>query len=74
VITLIWQFIKAHPQRTTGLLLVAVGAVQANLAMFQQYVSPLVFAGLTSGLGVVVAVLGYIKSNTPPDTTDEAGV
>jgi hypothetical protein len=59
-----WQWIKQHPQRTTGLLLQVFAYIQGALAMFQSHVSPLVFAGITALFGIIVTVLSWAVKNT----------
>jgi hypothetical protein len=62
------DFIKKHPQRATGLFISVFGVVQANLAMFQAHVSPLLYAGLNIVLGIIVTALAWFKDNTPPES------
>lgn len=68
--TLLRDFIRKHPQRTTGLLLTVFGSLQTSLAMFQSHIPPLAFAVITMVFGVIVTVLGFIKSQEPPETTE----
>ena len=62
------SWIKRHPQRTAGLALSMVGAVQTNLALFQVHVSSLVYSGITTALGILVTVLAWLKTNTKDDS------
>lgn len=54
---------KLNVHNWYGLLLVALGAAQANLAQLQSFISAKEFALTTMGLGVAVAALGFLKSN-----------
>jgi drug/metabolite transporter (DMT)-like permease len=58
------DWIKKHPQRTTGLLLQVFAYVQGALAMFQAHVPPFTFAAITAAFGIVVTILGWVVKNT----------
>jgi hypothetical protein len=64
---IIWNFLKTHPQKLTGLLLVVIGSVQANLTMLQPLVSPKAFAVGTMITGALVAALGFINTTKKED-------
>ena len=70
--TIIREFIRKHPQRTTGLLLVVFGSLQTSLALFKEHMPPLVDSIITTAFGVVVTVLGYIKTESvkPEEPTE----
>lgn len=54
---------KLNAHNWYGLLLVALGAAQANLSQIQTLISAKTFALLTMGVGVAVAALGFLKSS-----------
>lgn len=54
---------KLNAHNWYGLLLVALGAAQANLSQIQALISAKTFALLTMGVGVAVAALGFLKSS-----------
>lgn len=51
---------KLNVHQGYGLLLVALGAAQANLGSIQSVVSQHTFSWLTMGIGVSVAALGFL--------------
>ena len=51
---------KLNAHQGYGLLLVALGAAQANLGSIQSVVSQHTFSWLTMGIGVSVAALGFL--------------
>jgi hypothetical protein len=59
------RFLYNHKTKITGMLLVACGAVQANATSIQEVVSPHTYAWFTVGIGVLVAVLGFVNSSKP---------
>ncbi len=61
-------FLLKHPQKITGALLVGLGAIQANITMLQQILTPRQFAFTTIAVGCVVAVLGFINTQKPNDS------
>ena len=60
---IIIRFLNAHKTKIVGLLLAALGSVQANSGAIQSIISPQHFAYLTIGAGVLVAILGFINSS-----------
>jgi len=58
-----WNWIKTHPQRTSGLLLSVFGSVQTALAMYQANLPPLVSSIITAAFGIVVTVLAWVQKN-----------
>jgi len=61
------SLIRNHKTKLTGALLVAIGAFQANSEAFRTLVSPKGFAWITVGLGVLVALLGFINQQVAQD-------
>ena len=57
------SFLNAHKTKIMGGMLVAVGALQTNSSSVAAMMSPKHFAIFTVGVGVVVAVLGFINSS-----------
>lgn len=51
-----------HPTRITGMLLVIVGSLQANSAVFQELLSPTQYGMFTIATGVIVAGLGFLNA------------
>lgn len=51
-----------HKTKSLGLFMVVLGAVQSNIAQIQQYLSPKDYGFILAGLGVLVAVLGFLNS------------
>jgi hypothetical protein len=56
---LTWLY--SHKTKITGGLLVAAGALQANATSIQAVVKPHTYAWFTVGVGVVVAILGFLN-------------
>lgn len=54
--------------KVVGVLLIALGSLQANASFMQSVLSPKQFSWFMVGAGVLVAVLGFL--NNPP-TGDE---
>jgi hypothetical protein len=65
----IWNWVLKHPQRTAGLLLTAFGSLQGSLALYQASFSPTTNALITTLFGLVVALLGWVKSNVDETET-----
>lgn len=62
ILTLIWRFLAAHPQKIAGFILVTLGGVQANITTIQEFLSPRAYAFLNMALGCAVAALGFINT------------
>jgi hypothetical protein len=58
-----WNWIKAHPQRVAGFLIVVFSQVQGALAMLQAPMPPLVAWGVNTSLGIIVAALAWAVKN-----------
>ncbi len=56
-------FLKKHPQKITGFILSIVGALQAQAATVQGFLSPRHFALFTVAIGILVSVLGFINTS-----------
>ena len=52
-----------HKTKSLGFLMVVVGAAQSNINQIQQYIPPKDYGFIMVGLGVVVAILGFVNSN-----------
>ena len=57
-----FQFLNAHKTKIVGGLIVISGALQANSTAVQSLLSPREYAWFTVGIGVVVAILGFLNS------------
>lgn len=58
------DWIKKHPQRIAGLLLVVFTQVQGAMSLAQVPMSPVVSWAVTTVIGIVVAVLAWVVKNT----------
>lgn len=58
------DWIKAHPQRTAGLLLVIFTQIQGALALAELPLPPLAIWGVNTVIGSGVAVLAWVVKNT----------
>lgn len=52
-------WLNTHKTKLTGLLLVILGSVQANLTMLQSSLNPHTYAMLTIIIGAGVAAIGF---------------
>jgi hypothetical protein len=57
-------WIKKHPQRSAGLLLVIFTQIQGALTLAQLPIPPLAMWGINTAIGGVVAVLAWVVKNT----------
>jgi len=57
------RYWRNHKTKTLGLLMVAVGAVQSNMGQVQAYLPPRAYGFIIAGLGVLVAILGFLNSH-----------
>lgn len=57
---------RNHRTKSLGLLMVAVGAIQSNINQVQQYLPAKDYGFIIAGLGVLVAILGFINSHDNP--------
>lgn len=55
--------VNKNKTKITGALLVAFGVVQTQSETVRELLSPVAFSWFTIGVGVVVAVLGFLNSN-----------
>lgn len=58
-----FAFLSRHKTKITGMLLTALGSLQANSQTIQSFVSPKEFAYLTIVLGLLVACIGFLNSS-----------
>ncbi len=58
-----WNWIKEHPQRVSGLLIVIFSQVQGALALLQVPMPPLVSWAVNTALGIIVAALAWAIKN-----------
>ena len=59
------QWINAHKTKLTGVLLIALGAIQSNATYIQAILSPRGYALAMICAGVFVAVLGFLNNPKP---------
>jgi hypothetical protein len=57
------NWIKEHPQRVSGLLIVIFSQVQGALAMLQAPMPPLLAWAVNTTLGIIVAALAWAIKN-----------
>lgn len=62
----ILAWLNSHKTKITGALLVTAGALQANATSIQAVVKPSTYAWFTVGVGVLVALLGFLNSRRDP--------
>lgn len=65
-----WAYAKAHPQRTSALLLVIFTQVQGSLALAQFPIPPLVLWAINTAFGVVMAILAFNVKNLKDEGSD----
>ena len=58
-----WQWIKDHPQRVSGLFIVLFTQVQGALALLQTPMPPLLAWAVNTSLGALVAALAWAIKN-----------
>lgn len=56
-------FFNAHKTKIVGAILVAMGSLQANASTVQSMMNPKHFAMFTVGVGLLVAILGFVNSS-----------
>lgn len=65
------QYLRTHPTRITGFLLVVLGTLQANSPQLQALLSPKVYAFVTIIVGALVAGLGFLNSRRQAETPEQ---
>jgi hypothetical protein len=60
------SYLKTHPTRITGVLLVVLGSLQAYSEQIRALITPEAYAVATIVVGVIVAALGYWNAQQPP--------
>ena len=60
---MMWNWIKEHPQRVSGLLIVIFSQVQGALALLQAPMPPVLAWAVNTSLGIIVAVLAWAIKN-----------
>ena len=63
----LFLFLNRNKTKITGMMLVAIGSVQANSALLQSVLTPKQFAWVMVGGGVLVATLGFLNNPKPQD-------
>ena len=58
------KFLNAHKTKVVGFLLMVIGSLQTNAATVQSMMSAKHFAWFTILIGAVVAVLGFLNSQS----------
>lgn len=61
---LLW---KRHKTKSLGGLMVVFGAIQSNITAIQDHISKRAYGFVIIGLGVMVALLGFLNSQHDPD-------
>jgi hypothetical protein len=56
------NYLKTHPQRLTGFLLVVLGSLQASSEQIRALITPEAYAWATIAVGALVAGLGFLKA------------
>lgn len=59
-------YIRQHPTKITGFLLVILGSVQANSLSLQSVLTPAQYAWFTVIVGGIVAGLGFLNGTRKP--------
>lgn len=56
-----FEFLNRHKTKLTGLVLVVLGSIQANITALQALLTPREFAWSTVMIGAIVAAIGFLN-------------